>query len=611
MHRTSSSRCWTRVLLLFVVALLLAGRVVPASAEPTTPERRQVAEEVATTACKAVPSIPRLPAKFDPKALCKSVLVENLDPEGTNKGMKEACIAALPGVAVVLATTCVRVLDKLLDPARAVFLDKIVPAVKQLACVATTPGAFDCLAQQVHVWLKDSITSLWSSFTSELTKDTRAIGLLEGWKNPGVVSLYSDVGSVAASVLLGLFLVSLITALLRVDVRGIGSALFAIAMWGIFWVSGAAIALLLLKASDGAAAWLAGRPDKSGQTDLQRAGAEFGRWVDYMATATKDVPQHPLWNPGSFTGILVCTFLIVAIVIAVITLMLRNVALVLLVVFFPLTLAGRAGPEMTRGWLVTAMRIFVPLLLAKPLIVVAVRLGAVLVSVPKAGRPQATLSDALLGIAVLLIAGLLPGIIYKLSGLVPTSAGGGPRAGQGLTEQSAQSGQTFADTTRLVMARNSPQALSAGGGGALAQGRVGAAGGGMSVGGALGVAGAGLALAGGALEGAGRFAAGHAATGGGVLGDVEAPRVPHPPISRGGAGGGGGGSSTSPPAQPSASAAMDTGRQQVDLSLVPRPAPPSAPAVEGSQPLVIPGEVVPDRAPPAPRELPEGGSRND
>ena len=40
------------------------------------------------------------------------------------------------------------------------------------------------------------------------------------------------------------------------------------------------------------------------------------------------------------------------------------------------------------------------------------------------------------------------------------------------------------------------------------------------------------ALAGGAMESGGRWAAGQAATGGGVLGDVEAPHVPTPPISR-------------------------------------------------------------------------------
>ena len=196
-----------------------------------------------------------------------------------------------------------------------------------------------------------------------------------------MVSLYEDVGSLAAMVLLGLMITSLIISIVRFDFRHFGSTLLGVVMWGIFWASGVTIAVLLIKASDGAARWLAGTPDSSGRTDLDRAGAEFGRWVDYItgAPASGMGMAAPTYQTGSMTGLLVCVLLVVAIVVAIVTLLMRNIALLLLVVSLPLTLAGSAGPAITRSWLNAAIRLFVALLLAKPLIVIAVRLGATLV----------------------------------------------------------------------------------------------------------------------------------------------------------------------------------------------------------------------------------------
>lgn len=144
-----------RLLAAFLLSLaLLVWSIPPAYAEPSTNERRQVAEEVAASVCETVPSIPKLPATLDPNKLCRSVIVENVDPEGNNIGVLAACGVALPGLANAAARYCARVLDGLLDPARRMFLDKVVPTAQQLACVASAPAAFDCLAQQLHVWLK-------------------------------------------------------------------------------------------------------------------------------------------------------------------------------------------------------------------------------------------------------------------------------------------------------------------------------------------------------------------------------------------------------------------------------------------------------------------------
>jgi len=203
-------------------------------------------------------------------------------------------------------------------------------------------------------------------------------------------------------------------------------------------------------------------------------------------------------------------------------------------------LAASAGPALTRSWLNAAIRLFVALLLAKPLIVVAVRLGATLVVVPKVGEPQATFTDALLGVAIILLAGLLPGVIYRFSGgLMTTQAGTAPRATAGISEQSGHAATSAADNAWMLAQMNAMPPLYAKtattGAGASSAG-AGSAGAGLravpAAAGPVGAAVAAATVVGGAAESGGRWLAGQAATAGGVLGDVEAPRVPAPPVPR-------------------------------------------------------------------------------
>lgn len=251
---------------------------------------------------------------------------------------------------------------------------------------------------------------------------------------------------------------------------------------------------------------------------------------------------------------------------------------------------------------------------------VSVRLGAVLVSVPENGEAQATFADALLGVTIILLAGLLPGVIYRLSGgLMNTSAGQAPRAGGGLSAQSAQSIQSSADMTRMIMERNNPQpALAASPFRPNRMGSAAATGGGL--GGAaipVGLAAVATAVTAGALESGGRWVGGQAATAGGVFGDVDAPHVPAPPISRLGQYG-----SRRPGAtQPESRTGHTEGRQQpAQVTVVQTSStPPDRAPLTGSGPqLIIPGTVVPDRTqaelPAAPtlpsredRDEPKGG----
>ena len=105
-----------------------------------------------------------------------------------------------------------------------------------------------------------------------------------------MVSLYEDVGSLAALVLLGLMITSLIISIVRFDFRHFGSTLVGVVMWGIFWASGVTIAVLLIKASDGAARWLAGTPDRP----AGRIWTGRGR-SSAAGSTTSPAPPRPGW----------------------------------------------------------------------------------------------------------------------------------------------------------------------------------------------------------------------------------------------------------------------------------------------------------------------------
>ncbi|WP_344802587.1 hypothetical protein [Microlunatus ginsengisoli] len=466
--------------------------------------------------------------------------------------------------------------------------------------------------------MKQSIVSLWHGLVTVLTTDTEAIKLLQGWHHAGIVSLYQDVGSLAAMVLLGLMIVSLIISIVRFDFRHFGSTLLGVVMWGIFWASGVTIAVLLIKASDGAARWLAGSPDATGRTDLDKAGVEFGRWIDYITAAPGPGAglAVPTYQTGSLTGLLVCLLLVITIVVAIVTLLMRNIALLLLIILLPLTLAGSAGPALTRSWLNAAIRLFVALLLAKPLIVVAVRLGATLVAVPRAGEPQATFTDALLGVSIILLAGLLPGVIYRFSGgLMTTQAGTAPRASAGFSEQAGQAATSAADSAWALAQMNAMPPLYAKttttGAGAGAGSAASSGAGLRAVPAAAVPVGAVVAAAsvvGGAAESGGRWLAGHAATAGGVLGDVEPPRIPAPPVPRHRY------PTTTGPASgrtptPLQTPAHDADPVTITITQTEQPGTPRTQLPGSPPPLIIPGQVEPDATdlPSPPRALPPAG----
>ena len=236
---------------------------------------------------------------------------------------------------------------------------------------------------------------------------------------------------------------SLIISAIRFDFRQFGSTLLGVMMWGLFWSGGATIAVLLLKASDDAARWLAGQPDANGETELTRAGQGVRRLG--RLRHRRDAHRRrctPAYNPGSVTAILICLLLIVAIVDRLWSrLLMRNVALLLIILLLPLTLAGRRRAEADPG-VVHRGDADVRRAVAGEAVDrdrVAARRGAGVGAGRKANR-RPSFVDAMLGVTIILLAGLLPGVIYRFSGgLMNTAAGGAPRAGGRVQRRSRRS----------------------------------------------------------------------------------------------------------------------------------------------------------------------------
>lgn len=636
-----------RWVLLLIITCLLAAVGVAASepralaAPPSDADHAQIAQAVANEHCGNLPGMPGL-GKLDPKKLCESIIVSNVDPNSNLRGVKSACEAGMAGMGVIGAAlahsqlavnSCVGVMKKVLTPAQQEYLNKInddvANAAAKLACVTTDPNTLDCIAKQLNVWLAQGAQQAWSAMSGLLTDTTAAIGVFDHWKNPDVLSLYSSVGAMSAVLMLLFFLIALLVSLVRMDVRPTARAVAGVVTWAVFWAGGVALALAALRASDGAAQWMAGSPDATGRTALSRASDKWVAWINYFSEASrnalpKGVP-HPAYDAGTLVAIAIILFLLIAIGLAFVALLMRNVAVLLMLITLPITLAGRGGPALTRSWLPRVAMMFAALLLAKPILVIAVRLGSALVAVPRAGGTHGPgLLASVLGATIILVAALMPGVIYKFAGGVMAGAAGGnaPRAQSGYSERTAQSAQSSMDVTRLVMQRNAPQArpLTSGGSGSMGLSSAGAGGlrgrlaGGLAgasgpVGAALGAA----ALVGGTAESAARFAGAQAATAGGVFGDVEGPHVPHPTVPRYGLGGSRQGQTAQPhePAQEKSAEQDIGGREHADLRVMwpsggdgggmGQPLP-------GKQPLIIPGEVVPNRPD---RSTPSAGSSGD
>jgi len=170
------------------------------------------------------------------------------------------------------------------------------------------------------------------------------------------------------------------------------------------------------------------------------------------------------------------------------------------------------------------VKAFITIALAKPLMVIGLRLGASFVAVPADGKLN--LWSGVLGLVVLGISAFAPGVLYKLFGVMEGAAGqrmGGASHG---IDAAGRSAVDAGDSARSVFSANAPSTPVAASSGAVAGGggAGAAAGGGGAAAAAAGpiglVVGAGM-MAASTTASVGSMVASQVGTGGGALGDAE------------------------------------------------------------------------------------------
>lgn len=635
-----------RLLVVVLVAVaVLFGSTAPAAAAPKDDERRQVAERVAAQVCDSWPAPSWFPKSLTPKTFCTDIVVETVDPEGDNTALKAACVAALGPAAGPLAgittldATCAEWLRGFLKPAQEMFTDQIVPLAEQAQCLSGGGDAtsFECWMEQIHVWLKQSITSMWAAFVGVLTQDTQALKIIDigggdlSDTQSDFRALVAQVFWLGMSVAFILVLFNFIKSAVRLNFQDAAKSIFGSVAYVLLFPIALGLGIFFIKIGDELAKWATGGVDKNGQSDLDHAAIAMGSWLDYVAGATEKIPGevHPVYNPGSLSGVLICLALIVAIVMAMITLTLRNVALVVMALMSPIIGAGWAGGQTTRSWSGKFIAAFFAILLAKPILVLFVRLSSTLLKVPSSPKAaQADEAAALIGIVLLLCCCFVPGVIYKISTIMGTNAGSRTGASQtGMAEQSGHSTMSTIQSTKALVRQNGTtsgtRSLTASGPGATTPGGVGSWSGSRGVGAGMGQVASGALIAGtlaaGAVSSATKATASQVGTAGGALDDAEAPHVPQAPYKLGYGGGGSGGQDSGQQQQQRQGEGQQdaSARERASISVQRPPMPPNAtPSIPSAPPksispaneVVIPGEVVADRVkpPPTPPSLPGG-----
>lgn len=515
-----------------LLGLLVAiwGPASVAHADPTDTDKIRAATVAAQASCGSIGA-----GIFGDQAtrVCVDALVAVLtDP--TKATADVACTAeltilgleALPGAQ----PTCVRIVQPLVAAASAAMAQNLQQLSDTVQCVQSTVqgDVFACQTQLVQQWIGKGVKLVWSGVVGVVLAPTAAINIIDLRANPNAApqaaafrSLYGDIGWIAAGLVQIFVLVSLIMAVIRGRSRTVLEALAGVFAWGIFWVAGMTAAVLVLSTTDSLTVFLAGEDGSK----MQLTGID--KWLGVVTKVTGG--GNPLFgDAGSSVGVLFALILLVAMVVIFVTLALREVSILLMAVVLPVLLAMQAGPGGMRKALPTVVKAFITIALAKPLMVIGLRLGASFVAVPADGK--LSLWSAVLGLVVLGISAFAPGILYRLFGVMEGAAGqrmGGASHG---IDAAGRSAVDMADSARSVFSANAPSTpvaassggtvAGAGGGAAMRTGGA-TAGGGASSAGPIGmVVGAGMMAASTAAS-VGGMVASQVATGGGALGDAE------------------------------------------------------------------------------------------
>ena len=536
--RSTSRRLMTLGVLM---GLLVAvwGPAPAAHADPTAADKTQAATAAAQVSCGTVQSLPLIGEKTS--QMCVDALVMILtDPAKATA--KAACTAELAVIGLAgfpaAQSACETLVTPLVAAATTAMAQQLADVVQ---CVQSTAQGdmFACNTKLVQQWIGRGVQLVWSGVVGVVLAPTQATNIIDLRANPNAApqaaafrSLYGDIGWIAAGLVQLFVLLALIQAIIQGRIRTIFEALTGVFTWGIFWIAGMTVAVLVLSTTDSLTLFLAGDNGSKMQLD------GIQKWLGLVTNVTGG-PTPTFGDFGSSIGVLFAVVLLIAMIVIFVTLALREVSILLMAVVLPVLLAMQAGPSGMRKAFPTVVKAFITIALAKPLMVIGLRLGASLVSVPADGKLN--LWSAVLGLVVLGLSAFAPGVLYKLFGVMEGAAGqrmGGASHG---IDAAGRSAVDMGDSARSVFASNAPSTpVAASGGGAATGGaRVAASSGGGaaaagSVAGPIGlIVGAGMMAASTAAS-VGGMVASQVGTGGGALGDAEHAQPGSFPRSYGG-----------------------------------------------------------------------------
>src|SRR5664280_1690136 len=505
-----------------LLGLLIAvwGPASVAHADPTDAEKIQAATSAAQAQCGSIGA-----SLFGDKAtkMCVDVLVTVLtDP--TKATAEVACKAELVviglGALGGAQTACVAIVQPLVATATALMAQQLADVVQ---CVQSTAQGdmFACSTKLVQQWIGRGVQLVWSGVVGVVLAPTQAMNIIDLRANPNAApeaaafrSLYGDIGWIAGGLVELFVLLALIQAIIRGRLRTVFESLTGVAAWGIFWIAGMTLAVVILSVTDSLTLFLAGENGSKMQLD------GIQKWLGLVTDVTGVNPTFG--DFGSSIGVVFALVLFVAMIVIFVTLALREVSILLMALVLPVLLAMQAGPSGMRKALPTVVKAFITIALAKPLMVIGLRLGASLVAVPADGKLN--LWSGVLGLVVLGISAFAPGVLYKLFGVMEGAAGqrmGGASHG---IDAAGRSAVDAGDSARSVFSANAPStpiAATGGSGAAAGAGRAASSSGAAasSAAGPIGMVIGAATMAASTAASVGNAVSSHVATGGGALGD--------------------------------------------------------------------------------------------
>lgn len=370
-----------------------------------------------------------------------------------------------------------------------------------VACALdSATNAVDCASDPTGCLTQWAVRGAVSSV--KLLGNTLSAAPAVDLSGPAFRGAYQPVGVLSAFVVLLLLLLSGITALVRASVGEIGHALLGVVRWIVGVVASLSLTVLALSLAQTISTWFVG----DGQT-FQDLTSRFTSIVQQAFTLDDAA--------GAAAGALLFVLALLMLLAAFVTFLVmlgRAAAIVLVLVFSPLMLAGEAGPDWARRWSGRGLRMLGALIFAQPIAAIFYRVG---VSYMSQGQGLTQLG---FGFIVMLLVGISPWLLLSFIGLTESTTSHSRMR----SRVTSSGGLTSAALLHSTMRNNAPAATPAG--------AAGGAGGGASVGSRL--AGGTAAAAGGMMAAAavGKELLGAAAntilSGGGALG--EGPEAPHP-----------------------------------------------------------------------------------